>query len=320
MDSLNIHSHFDIDLFNRDNSGIAEHEKQFNTANGQGSFRKFTFKNIHLCYGDVRLNKNFFIGITFPAPVIEMYFSVLGSSVLKAENGSEYHFAGNQHNLIFCPDKEYLIGSPDEKETSYTFHIIFPEQYFLSLVNKVYPVLNSFSTEMLKRQFALLSQNNMPIIPEMNSILQEMMTCKRQGMLKTLFLEAKIIKLIMLQLEQFEQLEHNATNWLKNHDIEKIHYVKALMDINISKSFSIRELSREAGINDFKLKKGFKEIFGTTVFGYLKDIRMLRAKRMLLENATPIADIALFCGYKFVQNFTKAFKKEFGTTPDKFRS
>lgn len=320
MDSLNIHEHFDIDLFNRSHDELFEYNRQFSTANGQGSFKKLTFKNIHVCYGDVRLNKDCLIAITFPVPVVEMYFSVLGSSVLKVQNGNEYNFSGNQHNLIFCPDKEYLVGSPDEKENSYTFHIIFPQQYFINLINKAYPVLDAFSNEMLKSRFAALAKNNMPIIPEMNSILQEMMNCKRKGMLKSLFMEAKIIKLLMLQLEQFEQLQHHSTNWLKQHDIEKIHYVKNFMDKNISKTFSLIELSREAGINDFKLKKGFKELFGTTVFGYLKDIRMQEAKRLLLEKNIAIAEISMLCGYKFVQNFTKAFKQEFGITPDKFRS
>lgn len=319
-DSLNIEDNFVIDLFNTKNTGIFETQKNFHTVKGYGSFKKIAFKNIHICYGDVRINKDYFLGIAFTEPVIEMHFLILGSSSLTAENGNEYHFCGNQHNLIFCPDKEYLVSSPDEKETSYSLHIIFSEDYFLSLIHEVYPVMNSFKKAMLLRNFTMLAKNNMPIVPEMNSILQEIIGCKRKGMLKSLFMEAKTIKLLMLQLEQFEQMEYHGTTWLKDHDIDKIHLVKSIMDENVSHPFSLIELSRLAGINDFKLKKGFKEIYGNTVFGYLKDIRMLNAKKMLLENDKSISDIAMLCGYKFVQNFTKAFKKEFGITPDKFRS
>lgn len=319
-DSLNIEENFLIDLFNSENTGIYETDKDFHTAKGHVAFKKITFKNIHVCYGDVRLNKDYFIGIEFPVPVIEMHFLVLGNSCLTTKNGSQYHLSGNQHNLIFCPDKEYLVSSPDEKETTFSMHIIFPESYFLSLVNDAYPVMNDFKKAMLARNFSMLAKDNMSIIPEMNSIIQEIIGCKRKGILKSLFVESKIIKLLMLQLEQFEQMEYHANSWLKRHDIEKIHHVKSIMDENLAHPFSLIELARMAGINDFKLKKGFKEIYGTTVFGYLKDIRMLDAKKLLLENDKSISDIAMLCGYKFVQNFTKAFKKEFGITPDKFRS
>ncbi|PZR23435.1 MAG: hypothetical protein DI539_03165 [Flavobacterium psychrophilum] len=320
MDSFNASENFDIDLFSRDQNLIKEEEKQFRTTDGEGWFKKMMFKNIHICYGDLRLNENNYVAITFPVPVVEMYFSILGSPTITSESGKKNTFQGNEHNLIFCPDKQYLVGSADPKNSSYSFHIIFTEQYFQSLVHRAYPVLENFNSEMIQRRFCMISDKNMAIVPEMNSILQEMMNCPRKGLLKSLFMEAKVIKLLMLQIEQYEQLQNQTTGWLKKHDLEKIHHVKMLMDSNISKSFSLIELAREAGINDFKLKKGFKEVYGTTVFGYLKDIRMKEAKKMLLKNDKSIADIAMLCGYKFVQNFTNAFKKEFGITPDKFRS
>ena len=190
----------------------------------------------------------------------------------------------------------------------------------LDLINKGYPVIEEFNKERLKRKFAMLSTENMPITPEMNSILQEIINCKRTGILKSLFVEAKIIKLLMLQLEQFEKLEHKSAGaWLKDHDIEKIHLAKLILEQNISSSISLIELAHRVGINDFKLKKGFKEVYGTTVYAYLKELRMLEAKKMLLENSKSISEISMLCGYKFVQNFTKAFKQEFGITPDKFR-
>lgn len=320
MEGFNTSEEFDIELFKRESNAIKEYDRQFKTPEGEGSFKKIMFKNIHICYGDVRLNENTHVAITFPVPVVEMYFSILGNPAITTESTKKYVFRGNEHNLIFCPDKQYLVGSSDNKNSSYTFHIIFTEQYFLSLVHKTYPVLDSFSAEMLRRKFCMLAKDNMPIVPEMNSILQEMMHCTRSGMLKSLFMEAKVIKLLMLQLEQYEQLQNQKSDWLKSHDLEKIHHVKSFIDNNITKSFTLIDLAREAGINDFKLKKGFKEVYGTTVFGYLKDIRMMEAKKMLLKKDIPIADIAMMCGYKFVQNFSNAFKKEFGITPDKFRS
>ena len=75
------------------------------------------------------------------------------------------------------------------------------------------------------------------------------------------------------------------------------------------------ELSRIAGINEFKLKRGFKEVFGQTVFGYLNDERMDLAKSDLLEKQKSITEIAFELGFSSVQHFSNAFKKKFGVSP-----
>ncbi|WP_256441273.1 helix-turn-helix transcriptional regulator [Chitinophaga sp. HK235] len=72
--------------------------------------------------------------------------------------------------------------------------------------------------------------------------------------------------------------------------------------------------------NDFKLKKGFKEMFGNTVFGYMNQVRMEKAKLLLLEGKNSIADISFTVGYKNPQHFTAAFKKHFGYLPSELKS
>ena len=70
-----------------------------------------------------------------------------------------------------------------------------------------------------------------------------------------------------------------------------------------------------AGINDFKLKNGFKQLYGTTVFGFLFEERMQQAMIMLTETETAIKEISISIGYKNLPNFTAAFKKRFGYPP-----
>jgi AraC-like DNA-binding protein len=81
----------------------------------------------------------------------------------------------------------------------------------------------------------------------------------------------------------------------------------------------LRELSRLVGLNQFKLKKGFKALFGCSVFGHLHARRMEEAKRLLLERNTPIGEVARYCGYQYVQHFSTAFRKKYGVTPGSLR-
>jgi len=78
---------------------------------------------------------------------------------------------------------------------------------------------------------------------------------------------------------------------------------------------SLMDLARQVGINDYKLKSGFRQIFGTTVFGYLQTCRMERAKQLLAEQQLSIAAIAHVVGYASQSRFCHAFKQRYGMTP-----
>ena len=82
---------------------------------------------------------------------------------------------------------------------------------------------------------------------------------------------------------------------------------------------SIAELSRKAGINQMKLKTGFKQLFNTTVFSYLHFIRIQEARRLLTEENMHVNEVAFRIGYKHPHHFTVAFKKHFNVTPIQLR-
>jgi AraC-like DNA-binding protein len=75
-----------------------------------------------------------------------------------------------------------------------------------------------------------------------------------------------------------------------------------------------------AGINEFKLKKGFKETFGVTAFGYLADVRLGLAKDDILAGRRSATEIAFALGYSSLAHFSHAFKKKFGVSPNQAKS
>ena len=81
---------------------------------------------------------------------------------------------------------------------------------------------------------------------------------------------------------------------------------------------TLQELSSEIGLNIKKLKEGFKQIYGETVYGYLLDHKMNEARRMLNAKQHNINEISLRLGYSTSSHFISAFKKKFGTTPKKY--
>ena len=131
-----------------------------------------------------------------------------------------------------------------------------------------------------------------------------------------MFLEAKVIELLLLQMEQFsEEPVHSIT--LKKKDIEKIYAVREFILKNFDASCSLIDLAHQAGTNDFILKKGFRELFGTTFFAFWNDAKMEQAKQMLTGQDMSIGEVAHISGYKNPRHFSAAFKRKFGVLPSR---
>ena len=96
---------------------------------------------------------------------------------------------------------------------------------------------------------------------------------------------------------------------------ERILFARDYLLKNIDYPPTLTELANIAGINVFKLKRGFKETFGQTVFEYLAETRLELAKNDLLHTEKSVTEIAFELGYSSLQHFSGAFKKRFGVAP-----
>jgi AraC-like DNA-binding protein len=177
--------------------------------------------------------------------------------------------------------------------------------------------------------------------PAMYALIGDMQHCPYTGYLKGLYLEAKATELFLLQVSQMDRRAGVGIDGgvgvgvgigigggvgvgarrsgLRPGDIESLREVKRYLEGCYDSPCSLAELARKAGINVMKLKSGFKELFGTTVMGYFRDIRLEEARRMLLEEKLYVNEVADRIGYKHPHHFTAAFKRKFGVMPRELR-
>jgi AraC-like DNA-binding protein len=289
---------------------------------GRASMRDMWFDGLHLSHGSVQLYKNMTVKAECDTPVIEMHFGLSGNSeaIFVGDRLGKFGFAAGQHNISYMPEFEGYLKSDRQNEAYQMLEIHITDQYFKRFANAESKLLDQFQNKILNKKASMISPENRSITVAMNSILQEIVKCQRQGIMKRLFVEARMLELLMLQVEQFESGSRTISKeTFKSADIEKLHHARNLIEQNISFPYTLAQLSRMVGLNDFKLKKGFRETFGTTVFGYLHELRMQEAKRLLRDTSKSIHDISDYCGYAYVQHFTTAFRNKFGFTPGSFR-
>jgi len=93
---------------------------------------------------------------------------------------------------------------------------------------------------------------------------------------------------------------------------EKIQKARSIIDQQINKQYTIRELSRKVAMNECYLKKGFKALTGKTIHEYHNDIRIARAKELLQQQGRSVSEVADMLGYSSISHFSTAFKKATG--------
>ncbi len=150
-----------------------------------------------------------------------------------------------------------------------------------------------------------------------NVILQQILQCSYQGLTKRMYLEGKAAELMALMLEEEAAVQQGEfkTCLLQSDRLDRIYYAREILLKNLSNPPSLMELARQVGMCDYNLKRGFKEVFGTTVFGYLRDRRLERASALLLDQNMTVASIARNVGYTCPTSFTTAFKRRYGVSP-----
>ncbi len=236
--------------------------------------------------------------------------------------GDDYYYEkAGENYLFFVPGTKEIEETPGGERLKAIKIIVEPE------------VLRSFSCcnlDLLPTELkALIAKDSAPIFhknvggisPAMQQALQQIINCPYQGITKQIYLESKVLELIALQFAQLKESDRpiSCSSCLQPGDIDRIHHAKNILEKNLEDPPSLLELARKVGINDYKLKRGFREVFGTTAFGYLQKVRMERAKNLLAEQMLSVGEVAQNVGYRSQSRFCDAFKRHFGVTPRAYR-
>ena len=163
--------------------------------------------------------------------------------------------------------------------------------------------------------------DTIPLGPTMARILKEIVRIPYCGVLRRVFLEAKAMELLSLLINEFNQRDRTSTIDIRlgGQDLVRLDRVRGILESHISDPLTIEQLARRVGLNRRKLKSGFKQTYGMTIFEYGHNHRMEVAWTLLSNNRKSIARVAEAVGYEYTSNFCSAFKRRFGISPKMVR-
>jgi AraC family transcriptional regulator, transcriptional activator of the genes for pyochelin and ferripyochelin receptors len=254
-----------------------------------------------------------------PADVVRLHFGLRGDYNFSCRQlKRSFSLVGGHHNILYSDgfDMEVSNLTPEVE----TFGIQFPRELFIQFTQNATELLKRFSERIIAGKEAVLTENWGALNPSITHAIRQVKSCRYTGDLQRLFMLSKCLELLVLSAEACDSASSGRDVFLKAaSDKEKIHAVRDLISERLGNPPSLMEIAKTVGLNEYKLKRGFKEVFGTTVYEYLTGERLNLAYQYLTDTDKTAAEIAFELGYSSPQHFSSAFRKKFGLPPQSVR-
>ncbi len=247
--------------------------------------------------------------------LIQFHFGMKGRA--------KFVFNSGNYALDLNEEKSYLLYNP-EKELPLDLELA-PNSWVISLIISIQKFHSLFSSEADYIPFLSEENNDKKyykedsISPSMAIVLSQMFHYNLNPFIKNLYYKGKSYELLGLYFNKNEDQNAEQCPFLIDEDnVIKIKKAKEIIIANMAEPPGLQELSDKIGLNLKKLKMGFKQIYGDTVYGFLFDYKMDYARQLLDSGSYNVNEVGLKIGYSTGSHFIAAFKKKFATTPKKY--
>ncbi|MEW4922459.1 AraC family transcriptional regulator [Algibacter sp. 2305UL17-15] len=246
---------------------------------------------------------------------LQFHFCVKGATKFVFNQG-RYALDIHEENslLLYNPQRELPIDLQIE-----------PNSWIVSILISIKKFHGLFSQE--ADYITFLSEDNRDkkyykdgvISPSMAIVLNQLINYSLNSSIKQLYFKGKAYELLSLYFNRSEDADVEQCPFLVDEtNVIKIRKAKDIMVSRMAEPPSLQELADEIGLNIKKLKEGFKQIYGDSVFSFLFDYKMEVARKLLEAGNDNVNEVGHKVGYSTSSHFIAAFKKKYGTTPKKY--
>ncbi|WP_269224423.1 AraC family transcriptional regulator [Flavobacterium sp. IMCC34518] len=257
----------------------------------------------------------FFAQRELSSGLIQFHFGLKGSA--------KFLFNQGNYALELKEEKSLLLYNP---QTELPLNLeLAPNSWVISVIISIKKFHTLFSSE--ANYITFLSDDNKDkkyykeddISPSMAIVLSQLFHYSLHPSIKNLYYKGKGYELLSLYFNRSEDPNAEQCPFLIDEDnVFKIKKAKEIIITNMVEPPGLQELADEIGLTLKKLKLGFKQIYGDTVYGFLFDYKMDYARKLLDSGSYNVNEVGLKIGYSTGSHFIAAFKKKFATTPKKY--
>ena len=281
---------------------------------GEGWLREFDLREgLSLAIADYQLHDDLSLIVPDHPDGLKYVFTLSGSWRDKCS-------ASNPGDYVLCGSGMARREQMELKAHQQVVRVDFVPELLYSFVSNSSGQLPTEFQHLIRQPDQEYAVHTGRITAAMQIAIQQMLQCRYQGMTQNMYLDSKIWELLALLLEDVTaQDDSDQPGKLKPEDVERVHYARELLLTQLNNPPSLMELARQLGLNDFKLKRGFRQVFGTTVFGYLHQHRLEQARELLEMENLNVTEVARQVGFADRSYFAAAFRKKFGMNPSVYQ-
>jgi len=246
---------------------------------------------------------------------IQFHFCIKGSALFFFNDGN-YTLPLMEENslLLYNPQRDLPINLVLEKH-SWVLSVLLPINKFHGLFSTEADYITFLNKENKDRKY----YKDGRISPSMAIVLNQLMNYSLNPTIKPLYFRAKAYELLSLFFNRPADADVDQCPFLADEEnVSKIKKAKQIIIARMAEPPTLQQLADEIKLPLNKLKEGFKQIYGDTVFSFLFDYKMEVARQLLATGSHNVNEVGLKVGYSTSSHFIAAFKKKFGTTPKKF--
>ncbi len=245
---------------------------------------------------------------------IQLFFCIKGSGTLIFNNGNyTLDILENKSFVLFNPNQNLPINI-EIASNSRVITILISIKKFHSFFSNFSKYITFLSDENKNKKYYSAKD----LTPSELIVLNQIFKYNLHASLEKLYTKGKIYELLSLYFNFSEGSDTDKCPFLEDEEnVEKIKKAKEIIIDRMAEPPSLNELANEIGLSLKKLKDGFKQIYGETVFNFLLDYKLDYSRKLLLTKKYNVAEISNLIGYSTSSHYIAAFKKKFGTTPKK---
>jgi AraC-like DNA-binding protein len=246
---------------------------------------------------------------------IQFHFCLKGNAKFIFNEGRYALEVTEENSLLLYNTQMDLPLNVELGANSWMVSIVMTIRKFHSLFSREADYIPFLSAENRDKKY--YSQE--AVSPAIAVILSQLMNYNLHPSIKLLYIKGKVYELISLYFNRSEDVDTEQCPFLVDEDnVRRIRQAKEIMIARMAEPPTLAQLSEEIRLPVRKLKEGFKQVYGDSVYSFLFDYKMDYARKMLETNKYNVNEVGLKIGYSTASHFITAFKKKYGTTPKKY--
>jgi len=246
---------------------------------------------------------------------IQFHFCLKGSAKFIFNEGRYALDVSEENSLLLYNTQIDLPLNVELHPNSWMVSVVMTLRKFHSLFSKEANYIPFLSIESKEKKY--YSQEG--VSPAIAVILSQMMNYNLHPSIKELYIKGKVYELLSLYFNKTADTNIEQCPYLVDEDnVKRIRQAKEIIIARMAEPPTLALLSEEIGLPLKKLKEGFKQIYGDSVYSFLFDYKMEYARKMLETGQYNVNEVGLKVGYSTASHFITAFKKKYNTTPKKY--